>query len=103
MGVFDIYCSHANDRKEVVLVDFHVLESFLNNNVYRLYGGNKDIVTFPTGIFLEAVHFESPLKVDLSGYIWLKVPNALAKKRDFKHYFPREMSRNGHFDLFLEK
>jgi hypothetical protein len=67
----------APDPADTVMTTPEEVRRYLAAHVPAPEDGSEPPVFIPTGLYIEAVEFNGPYKVDVSGYIWQLYPNDL--------------------------
>src|SRR3712207_2078973 len=72
----------APDPADTVVTTPEEVRRYLAAHVPAPEDGSEPPVFIPTGLYIEAIEFNGPYNVDVSGYIWQRYPNDLPDDLD---------------------
>ena len=72
----------APDPADTVMTTPEEVRRYLAAHVPAPEDGSEPPVFIPTGLYIEAIEFNGPYNVDVSGYIWQRYPNDLPDDLD---------------------
>ncbi len=109
-SAYIFYNSHTLEITETKIFNQSSLNKYLQSTIISKYKG-ENFVKIPTGIYIQNMSFANDGKIDLSGFIWQKIPASVKSDQIVEGFvFPQQTQQThykkiyekslGHFNLF---